>query len=200
MPKLFLLPGHFDAHDPGAVANGIEERTMALHFAHLCLETLLPLKLFAAILLPQAQAPLAERINWVNAQASAADYLLSLHFNAAENEQAEGIEAWINDEKTATRQQAEILLEQISKCTQQKVRGVKSDDQNRLGRLGILHTKPLGCLLELGFITNPAEAELIKRISFPNKVAKGIAKAYQALLKGPQKIKTRKNLLARLIR
>jgi len=86
-----------------------------------------------------------------------ADYFISLHTNASDNERATGSEAFVFRKGTEAEALAENILVALADATGLPNRGVMA----RPGLYVLRRTKMPSALVELGFITNPADAELM---------------------------------------
>ena len=98
---------------------------------------------------------LAARVN--DANAWGADYFLSLHTNASVIESASGSEAFVFRRDSDAEILAENILEQLNYATGLPNRGVIA----RPGLYVLRKTRMPSALLELGFITNSTDAELM---------------------------------------
>lgn len=103
------------------------------------------------------------------ANAWRADYFISLHTNASANPSAGGSEALVYRNGTVASRLALSILEQLNLSTGLRNRGVAT----RPGLYVLRKTNMPAVLIELGFITNPAEAELMA--DSPRLFAGGIA-------------------------
>jgi len=110
---------------------------------------------------------LAQRVNEANAWG--ADYFISLHTNASANPSAGGSEALVYRLGTTSSRLASSILEQLNLSTGLRNRGVIA----RPGLYVLRKTRMPAVLVELGFITNPSEAELMA--NSPRLFAGGIA-------------------------
>ena len=116
---------------------------------------------------------LSVRVNEANAWG--ADIFLSLHTNAAENERASGSEALVySPDSTVARELGEDILEELHLVTGLRNRGVIY----RPGLYVLKETAMPAVLVEMGFISNPYDAELM--VYSPNLFALGI---YRGILK-----------------
>ncbi len=98
-----------------------------------------------------------------------ADIFLSLHVNAAANENASGNEALVyGPGSTVANGLAENILEQLTLTTGLRNRGVIY----RPGLYVLKETEMPAVLVEMGFISNPYDAELL--VYSPNLFATGI--------------------------
>ncbi len=115
---------------------------------------------------------LSARTNEANA--FGADLFLSLHTNAAENPRANGSEAFVYSKSSPAYDVAKDILEELNLATGLRNRGVFE----RTGLYVLRKTNMPAILLELGFISNPEEAELMA--NSPGLFARGI---YNGLVK-----------------
>ena len=109
---------------------------------------------------------LAVRVNQANAWG--ADYFISLHTNASDIKNASGVEAYAYSRPSAAFSLGERILEGLSQSTGLKNRGMKV----RSGLYVLRKTQMPAVLVELGFITNPADAVLLR--DRPDLFAQGI--------------------------
>ena len=108
------------------------------------------------------------RLRVEGARAFGADLLLSLHTNSADSPLVGGSEALVFSTSTPAYRIAETVLGTLTEATGFRNRGVKL----RPG-LYILRRSPMpAVLLELGFITNPYEANFM--YDNPRLIARGI--------------------------
>ena len=109
---------------------------------------------------------LAARVNEANRWG--ADYFISLHTNAASNPSASGSEAYAYARGTRAFAFAEDILTSLTDITGLRDRGV----QPRPGLYVLRKTQMPATLVELGFITNPGDAALMR--DDPDLFAEGI--------------------------
>ena len=98
---------------------------------------------------------LAARVNEANAWG--ADYFISLHTNASTNTNASGSEAFVYRRGGSAESLAENILEGIHAATGLRNRGVIA----RPGLYVLKKTRMPATLVELGFITNEVDANLM---------------------------------------
>ena len=104
-----------------------------------------------------------------------ADLFVSLHTNAAENPNATGSEALVyGPSATVAREVGEDILEQLNLTTGLRNRGIVY----RPGLYVLKETEMPAVLVEMGFISNPYDAELM--VYSPNLFALGI---YRGILR-----------------
>lgn len=109
---------------------------------------------------------LAARVNAANEWG--ADYFISLHANASDITSASGSEAFVFRLDTPAEAFAENVLIGLSEATGLQNRGVFA----RPTLYVLRKTQMPATLLEIGFITNPADARLMAEN--PNLIAEGI--------------------------
>jgi N-acetylmuramoyl-L-alanine amidase len=112
------------------------------------------------------------------ARVAKCDLLLSLHCNAGPAS-AHGAEAFVVENDSRSLRVAERILHKLTTCGISN-RGVRWDSQSAHRRLGILrgtyHNMP-AVLVELGFLTNKSDSELLKDRYFLDRAARAIAEA-----------------------
>ena len=109
---------------------------------------------------------LSARVNEANRWG--ADYFISLHTNAASSSSASGSEAYVYARGTRAFGFAEDILGNLTDITGLRDRGV----QARPGLYVLRRTQMPATLVELGFITNPGDAALMR--DDPGLFAEGI--------------------------
>ena len=109
---------------------------------------------------------LSARVNEANRWG--ADYFISLHTNAAAASSASGSEAYAYARGTRAFELGEDILNELTDITGLRNRGM----QARPGLYVLRKTQMPAVLVELGFITNPGDATLMR--DAPNLFAEGI--------------------------
>lgn len=115
---------------------------------------------------------LRARVN--DANAWGADYFISIHSNASENTAANGTETYVFSRSSPALPMAQAIQTEIVDMLGTKDLGVKENPS-----LYVLRRTAMPALLvELGFITNPADAELLRndRYRFAYAIYRGILK------------------------
>lgn len=167
MKKIFIDPGH-GGKDPGAVANGLQEKTLVLDIAKR-IERLL--QEYEGVLVKLSRSDdrfleLTERARLANQWG--ADYFVSVHINATPT--GFGYESYVfngNVSKTTIDNQ-NIMNAEIIKATGFNDRGARRKNLQVLRE-----TKMPAILTENGFIDNGHDAQLLKQSSFLDKIAQG---------------------------
>ncbi len=110
--------------------------------------------------------------NWRNA-----DFFISIHRNSAKS--GDGVEVWISQEKDEVSEKlAKDILNQLAKTNIQSNRGVKvgTSENNGTDYFVNKNTKMPSCLIELGFISNRKDNQLLDENieQYAKAIAKGI--------------------------
>ncbi|AZR72542.1 hypothetical protein BBF96_03570 [Anoxybacter fermentans] len=100
-----------------------------------------------------------------------ADIFLSLHFNSHPNHEANGVETWYFKHSTKGRYLAELIQNQLIKKFKMRNRGIKGSR----GLIVLKKTLMPAVLIELGFITNPRDRNIMTASVYPERVACAIA-------------------------
>ncbi len=113
---------------------------------------------------------LQARVN--DANSWGADYFISIHSNAAENPSANGTEVYVYSRESAAFPLAEDIQEEIVERLGTRDLGVKENPSLYVLR----RTNMPALLIELGFITNAGDAELLRdeRYMFAYAIYQGI--------------------------
>ena len=109
---------------------------------------------------------LQARVNDGNAWG--ADYFISLHTNASDNSAASGVEAFAYSRPSRAFSLGESIVENLSATTGLRDRGMKV----RPGLYVLKNTSMPAVLVELGFISNPSDAAMMR--DNPRLFAQGI--------------------------
>ena len=112
------------------------------------------------------------------ANAWGADYFISLHTNASNNPAANGSEAFVYRAPSEAARLASSILEQLNLSTGLRNRGVMVWP----GLYVLRRTRMPSVLVELGFITNPQDADLMA--NSPEIFAQGLADGITDFLRG----------------
>lgn len=163
--KIAIDPGHGMSnrvpgkYDPGAVSGGVAEADIALQMA-LTLKHVLRAAGIDAILTRRSDVdgcPIGIRARW--AQQMGCTHFLSLHCNAAITFFASGTETFYRDSRDEDF--AEMVQDVALKAWGFKDRGIKHESQSQHKRLAVFDFDGPTCLLEMGFITNPANRKML---------------------------------------
>lgn len=152
--RIFINAGH-GGSDCGAVSkSGTKEADIALKVSNILIDRL---KLNGyPITFYQQKKTYTEISNEENK--SGATLFISIHCNSSVNSMAHGVEVLYNTYSVKGKQFAEIMQNELVKRTGLTNRGVKArSDLHVLNR-----TKAPAILVEMAFISNPAEEKLLK--------------------------------------
>jgi len=161
--------GH-GGNDPGAIGvNGILEKDLNLDLAKLVYVKSLAYPELQLVLTRRSDVylELADRLEL--ATSVGAKLYVSIHANAYGSSSVSGIETYIGlgaDDDTCRL--AEILHGTLIRATSARDRGVRTSD------LYVGNAKMPAVLLELGFLTNPAEAARLATIRYQDDLAEAI--------------------------
>ena len=162
--RIYIDQGHNPVNpNAGSEGNGFREQDLVYAIGQLTAQQLRRNGFEVRLSRPTPQTQLgtsnttslAARVN--DANAWGADYFLSLHTNASTIESASGSEAFVFRRDSEEEVLAENILEQLNFATGLPNRGVIA----RPGLYVLRKTRMPSILLELGFITNPVDAELM---------------------------------------
>lgn len=181
MPRIYIDQGHNPVNpNAGAEGNGFREQDLVFRIGQLTAELLRSAGYEVRLSRPTAEtqlgtsatSSLAARVN--DANAWGADLFISLHTNASTIPSATGSEAFVFRRGTNAEELADNILEQLNFATGLPTRGVFA----RPGLYVLRKTRMPATLVELGFITNPVDAELMAYS--PQLFAAGIANGVRA--------------------
>lgn len=166
MIKVFIDPGH-GGRDPGATANGLQEKQIVLDIAKR-IEKLLQDYEGVQVRLSRSDdrfIELAERARMANQWG--ADYFIAIHNNAGGGS---GYEDYIYNGRVANDAvlNQHVMNEEIVAATNFNNRGKK-----RANFAVLRQTKMPAILTENGFIDHGYDARLLKQASFLEKIAQG---------------------------
>ena len=186
--KIYIDQGHNPSgFNTGAEGNGYYEQDLTYEIGRRLYNLLLTNPEFTprlsrptpeTILGTSNSSSLTTRVNEANAWP--ADIFISLHNNAAENPSATGNEALVyGPSAVVANDLAEKILEQLSLTTGLRNRGIV----NRPGLYVLKETEMPAVLVEMGFISNPNDADLLANSPylFATGIYRGILDYYGLL-------------------
>ena len=170
MKKVFIDIAH-GGKDPGAVGNGIKEKDISLLVGPLVGKALQRhnVEVFYSRT-TDVFVELIERANKANKLG--VDVFVSLHCNSFSDEQAQGLETFSHPSSKNGTALAKCIQDSLIKDRlYTKDRGIKTANFSVLR-----NTKATAALVELGFISNKEDAEILKnkQSELAESVAKGI--------------------------
>lgn len=177
MPKVFLSAGH-GGSDPGAVANGLYEKTINLNTLLLCQAELIRHGVTVVCSrVTDVDDPVSQEVNEANA--SKADIAVSFHANAGGGD---GFEAFYYSTSAKGKKLAG-LCEKHVKTLGQNSRGIKKGDHLRF----IKGTKMTSILVESFFVDNSTDKKIGDTIAEQRAFGVAYAKAILEYLRIPYK-------------
>lgn len=175
MKTICIDPGH-GGKDPGACANGVQEKDITLTVA---LKVGARLKDCEVIYTrtEDVYVGLSERA--LIANQAKADLFVSIHCNSVDDESAHGMEVYVHTSRSAaSTRAANAIYDWLLPASGLRGRGVKSKD------LAVLReTKMPAVLIELGFISNPDDRAKLINFAWQDDAAKAIADGIVEALK-----------------
>lgn len=178
-PIIVIDPGHGGKEKVGGSspnnavgANGLLEKNLTLDMANRVAATLASQ---ADVFLTRASDTnigLSDRAKFAREKKAAV--FLSLHFNGFKDATVDGTEVWVAKKANqASRDFAKTLLGKVVNATNLKDRGVREGD------LGVIlpdrHAPGTSaCLLEISFLTNPAQAHELEKDDYRQNIADSI--------------------------
>lgn len=161
--EILLISGH-SLQDSGAVSGSRKENLETIEFKRLIKSAILQQRPETKVYTDDDSDNLNTVISKARANVSKGSILFDIHINSA-SPSARGTETFVR--KTSTEKDRRIA-DKINKITSSILdtpnRGVKTEDQTRHGRLGILHTGAETAILwEVDFISNKSAMEKIDK-------------------------------------
>ena len=177
MARIVLDAGH-GGRDPGAIGKTLQEKAVNLSLAY-CLKMSLERMGYSVYMTRYRDEYIrfATRIDVANREE--ADLFISLHCNGHQNLIANGVETYHFPGSKKGTPLAEAIQKELVVATGLRNRGVKGAAYYVLRR-----TKMPAALVELAFITNPSEEELLSDMAFLVSSANAIAFGVRNYLKG----------------
>lgn len=171
MAKICIDPGHSGIPDPGAVGpSGLKESDVTLLVGH-ALRDLLVLRGHQVAMTRITDDPETDalHVRCDIANRFKADVFVSIHCNAAANAQAHGTETYYLSGSTYGQYLAEDVHEQMLEL------GLRDRGTKTANFYVLKYTDMPAILVELAFISNPMEEELLSTAVFQQRAAAAIA-------------------------
>lgn len=178
--RICIDPGH-GGSDPGACANGLQEKDIALAVSFLVrdylvaagCEVVMTRESDMDVSYPNSDATTELQARCNVSDNFAADIFVSIHCNAAGSDQALGTETYYYAASSRGRLLAAYIQQQIVGSLGTVDRGIKSSPLYVTG-----HIQAVAALAELAFISNLDDAALLgdpaKRDEFARAISRGI--------------------------
>lgn len=172
--KVLINAGHApDGNpDPGAVGmNGLRESDVACSVGHKVVSYLRAAGVNADFIQSDDLSEITKTAN-----ACGYDVFVSIHCNSAGSEDANGTEVWACAGSSEGSKIAQYIDSQIVNALGTMDRGVKIATPHVNGLYVLTNTDAIACLVELAFISNKYEEELLShnQDDFARAVARGI--------------------------
>ena len=176
MPKIYIDQGHNPTSpNTGAEGNGLREQDVTYEVGRALAALLRQSGNYEVRLSrPTPDTKLGAsnagslRARVEDANAWGADYFISIHTNASEERSASGVEAFSYARDTRAFNLGADIVDNLSEATGLTTRGMKV----RPGLYVLKKTNMPAVLVEIGFITNPRDAALMR--DNPELFARGI--------------------------
>ncbi|WP_377559040.1 N-acetylmuramoyl-L-alanine amidase [Ornithinibacillus salinisoli] len=163
---IVIDPGH-GGNDSGATSKGLLEKTLTLATAEKVAEHLEHAGANVQLTREEDKyISLDERIYTSNSQDT--DAYISLHFDSYNDTSVNGVNTYYYHENTSL-DLAKVIHSKLIKSTDMNDRGIR-----KTGFLVLRENDNPAVLLELGFMTNPENLEIIQTENYQNKVAEAI--------------------------
>ena len=171
-----LDAGH-GGEDPGAVQGDAVEKEITLEIAKMTKDLLEESGYKVAMTREEDnRVELGNRAKFANKRN--AKVFVSIHCNASENHKGNGIETYHTEQKgLEDKLLAEMIQSAVMEQTDALDRGIKTADYTV-----IVRTNMPAALIEVGFLTDEAEKEMLQDKEYQQKLAKGIAEGIRRYL------------------
>ena len=168
---IVLDPGH-GGKDEGGAANGVREKDINLKVAF-ALRNHLQEMGYQVVLTRTADEELSLLERAKRANDAGADLCVSIHQNTSEESGAQGIEVWYSGAHAG--EESDRLSSVIEKFAVENT-GAQEREIRREEELYVIRECHMpSCLVETGFLTNPAECKKLADPEYQDKIAQGIA-------------------------
>lgn len=187
-PIIVIDPGHGGDRKIGGSSpnnatgpDGLLEKDLTLDLARRLRAILSPAANVALTRDGDVNLSLADRAR--AARDRRADLFLSIHLNGFKDPQTDGTEVWVAREANPqSRAFAQAVLQRVQGVTGVRDRGVRQSD------LGVIlpnrhDPRTAACLLEVAFLTNPAQALRLAGAAYKQRIAEAMATAVRQHLR-----------------
>ena len=178
--KICIDPGHSGPFEPGACAGGVTEAAVTLESAKITARMLQ--KYRHKILLTRTGDVDNDWLTW-RCEAAwnfGADIFISIHCNAHASSEANGTEVFYFPTSENGHTLARCIQEEVVKNCRTVDRGVKTNDEWTV----LLETACPAVLVELAFLTNDSERELLTTDMGQRRFAEGLVKGINRFAEG----------------
>ena len=178
--KICIDPGHSGSFEPGACAGGVTEAAVTLEIARITARMLQ--KYRHKVLLTRTGEVDNDWLTW-RCEAAwnfGADIFISIHCNAQASSEANGTEVFYFPTSENGHTLARCIQEEVVKSCRTADRGVKTNDEWTV----LLETACPAVLVELAFLTNDSERELLTTDMGQRRFAEGLVKGINRFAEG----------------
>ena len=178
--KICIDPGHSGSFEPGACAGGVTEAAVTLEIARITARMLQ--KYRHKVLLTRTGEVNNDWLTW-RCEAAwnfGADIFISIHCNAHASSEANGTEVFYFPTSENGHTLARCIQEEVVKSCRTADRGVKTNDEWTV----LLETACPAVLVELAFLTNDSERELLTTDMGQRRFAEGLVKGINRFAEG----------------
>ena len=178
--KICIDPGHSGSFEPGACAGGVTEAAVTLEIARITARMLQ--KHRHKVLLTRTGEVDNDWLTW-RCEAAwnfGADIFISIHCNAHASSEANGTEVFYFPTSENGHTLARCIQEEVVKSCRTADRGVKTNDEWTV----LLETACPAVLVELAFLTNDSERELLTTDMGQRRFAEGLVKGINRFADG----------------
>ncbi len=178
--KICIDPGHSGPFEPGACAGGVTEAAVTLEIARITARMLQ--KYRHKVLLTRTGEVNNDWLTW-RCEAAwnfGADIFISIHCNAHASSEANGTEVFYFPTSENGHTLARCIQEEVVKSCRTADRGVKTNDEWTV----LLETACPAVLVELAFLTNDSERELLTTDMGQRRFAEGLVKGINRFAEG----------------
>ena len=178
--KICIDPGHSGSFEPGACAGGVTEAAVTLEIARITARMLQ--KYRHKVLLTRTGEVDNDWLTW-RCEAAwnfGADIFISIHCNAHASSEANGTEVFYFPTSENGHTLARCIQEEVVKSCRTADRGVKTNDEWTV----LLETACPAVLVELAFLTNDSERELLTTDMGQRRFAEGLVKGINRFAEG----------------
>lgn len=168
---IVIDPGH-GGYQPGTVVNGVQEKDITLAVALKLRDELRASGATVYMIREDDSYMKAEERPGVAATYDP-DIFVSIHINSWTTDKPKGTEVhYIEKDNGISKSLAECIQNAIIEDFNTVDRGLVSDSNLVINRLSTMPS----CLVEMAFLSNPSDFELLTSADFPDRMAKSIAK------------------------
>ena len=178
--KICIDPGHSGSFEPGACAGDVTEAAVTLEIARITARMLQ--KYRHKVLLTRTGEVDNDWLTW-RCEAAwnfGADIFISIHCNAHASSEANGTEVFYFPTSENGHTLARCIQEEVVKSCRTADRGVKTNDEWTV----LLETACPAVLVELAFLTNDSERELLTTDMGQRRFAEGLVKGINRFAEG----------------